>query len=237
VSKSIFKYDFNTLVIANFEDIPYKIQRTLDKFNKAGITRFVILFPVNIRTTSYSKILSDLRNFRNTVLPYRPRGAKLIVYPSVYVEKGTLENPILKKLTIDGNRVFLRLPDYVDSWWLPSDINYLLYKQKLRPIFVSFEENLLNCAYEFGDKLYKTQYSQFCIDINYLTTFRVKQRTRVDKAIKRGAPMIPCISKPHPEYDTEQQYRFERLKNRLGNLDYYKLCMSLNENGRDLFKK
>ncbi|MBE6576669.1 MAG: hypothetical protein E7653_00850 [Ruminococcaceae bacterium] len=224
--------DFNSLIISNNDTDRSSLSNTLTYFKDLGIRRFIVTCGVDPAIDTYSSMLSDIRALRAAAMDARPRAVSLLVVPCVHLSCGVLRNPILKKLSYNGTHIFVQAPLFVDDKWLPSDINYLLYKQNLKPIFVSFERNLLTSDYEFGNKLYKTQSSRFCLDLNFLTG--ADGRRRVEQAIFRNIPVIPCVSGRFENYESQIR-RFEILKTRLGASNYYRLSRTLNDNGKALF--
>ena len=224
--------DFNNLIICNNDSKPEALKESLDYFSELGIRRFVVTYGIDPATTTFAEAKAAIKDFRSTVMSVRPRGTELCVYPSVHISKGVMKNPVLKKLSFDGTRVFINIPFFIDDTWFLADINYLLYKQKLKPVFLSFERNLLTSDYEFGNKLYKTQSTQFALDLNFITG--ASGRKRVLQAIYRNVPVIPCVSGAFCNYEYQLR-RFEILKERLGAQDYYRLCRILAQNGRSLF--
>jgi hypothetical protein len=223
---------FNNMVICNNDFEASSLSHTLTYFSELGIRRFVIAYGVDPAVSSTTDITNRFKRIKLLAADCRPRGTLVRVIPSVHLSPCILKNPILHKFSFDDRRLLIQAPLFVDDKWLPADINYLLYKQKLTPVFVSFERNLVTSDYAFGSSLYKTQKASYTLDINYLTS--ADGRPRVEQAIFRNIPIIPAISNPLDSYDNLIK-RFEILYKRIGKGAYVRLIKNLNDNSKLFF--
>ncbi len=224
---------FNSLVICNGDHDLSSLADTLKYFSSIGIRKFIITFDVDLVVSSEFDILNDYKAFKKSVKSIKPFGVKILITPNVHLSQGVTQNPFLKKLTIPNtDMIFIQTPLFVDGTWLNPDLNYLMYKQKLRPVFTCFERNLISCKYEISNQLYKTKGAIFCIDINYMTSISAESRIR--QGLERNINIVPAISNDLLTYYTSLN-KFSRLSERLSKSTYSRFCMYLMKNTRSLF--
>lgn len=224
--------DFDSLVICNNDTDIDSLRISLKHFTELGIRKFIVTYEIDPHTMSTYDMLNGYKSFKAQVFTVKPRGVKLRVVPEVYLHQSTLRNPIMKRFRLSKtNLLFVRAPIFNDKDWLPQDINYLLYKQKIKPVLCSFETNLDTCNTRDMDQLYKTQNVVHCMDINFLTSVTSDEHLRMMN--KLDIPVIPCISKEFCYY-TNALVRYDHLRDRIGTRRYLNVCKHLNQSIRSV---
>ena len=230
--------DFDTLVICNQSYDIKLLKKTTQYFKELGIKNFIVTHNINLASYSLSYIDSTFKEAKAFLKSATPSNCKLCVTPNVPVLEGYMHNTILKRLTFKfsrtkTNRIFLEAPTDIDDWWLMQDLNYLIYKQRLVPVFVSVERNLKSYKIQYFNKFLSTRTAVFCIDINTLIS---KSFTVIlQKCVRKNIPIVPCISpKPHLYKDIIE--RFAKLREMLGDEQYLKLCKHFNDSKRYLIQ-
>ena len=224
--------DFDSLVICNHDTSVSSLNDTLVHFTKLGIRKFIITYELDPHTSSMYDMLNNYKQFKTRISAIKPRGVKLRVVPEVYLHQSTLKNPFIKRFKLPRtNLLFVRAPIFNDKDWLPQDINYLLYKQKLKPVLCSFETNLDTCNSRDMEQLYKTQNVIHCMDINFLTSVTSEEQLRM--LTKLEIPVLPCITKELCYYQNAL-VRYDHLRDRIGDKRYLRLCKHLNQSVRSI---
>ncbi len=225
--------DFNSLVICN-EDGSYKsLSDTLLYFSELGIKNFIVTQSFDLNVSSQSKIISDCKMIKETIAAARPRGVRVHFVPTIFLSPKLLKNPFIKRLKIrNSNTVFIQAPFFVNDHWIHSDLNYLLYRQKLRPVFTRFEKNLISCTPKFATSLFKTQKAAYCIDLNFFVS--QKYEFRLHQAVTFESPIIPCVSNNLCMYG-DMYNRFAAMRECIGDLAYFKICKHINTSCRSLW--
>ena len=224
--------DFDSLVICNHDTNISSLNNTLCHFTELGIRKFIVTYVIDPHTCSMYHMLNSYKLFKTQVSAIKPRGVKLRVVPEVYLHQSTLRNPFIKRFKLSRtNLLFVRAPIFNDKDWLPQDLNYLIYKQKLKPVICSFETNLDTCNARDMEQLYKTQNVIHCMDINFLTSVTSDEHLRM--MTKLEIPVLPCISKELCYYKNAL-VRYDHLRDRMGNKRYLKFCKHLNQSVRSI---
>lgn len=231
--------DFDSLVVCNGRRDIAALKKTLEFFRNIGIRKFIVTLDVDPLSFSQYELMNDYRRFKEAVFEYaKPRGAIIRVAPCIELKKGIAYEPFIKRLRLSRtNKIFIRSPLSHDSSWTAHELNYLLYKQKLKPIFVNFEYNLLSSDREYSEQLYRIEQAAYCLDINHMTKKYCESAIR--KAIKNNIIIIPAISHQLYAYNRPPQCdaieNFKMLKSRLGSATYLKLCRHINESSKQIF--
>ncbi len=224
---------FNSLVICNGDHNLSSLKDTLKYFSSIGIQKFIITHDIDLTVSSTADVFNNYKHFQKSIRSIKPYGIKLQLVPNIHLSQGVAKNPCLNKLTLtNSNKIFIQTPIFIDGTWLNPDINYLMYRQNLHPVFTCFERNLISCKHEFSNQLYKTQNATFCIDINYMTAINTESRIR--QGLERNITIIPAIT-----HDLSSYYsvinRFSLLSERFSKNTYSRFCMYLNRNVKTLF--
>ena len=225
--------DFTSLVISNDDYSLNSLRENVEFFHDIGIKKFIVTYSYNPSSDSNRTLYNGIRAIKENISTIRPRGAKIKLAVNVYLSSGASYNPMLKKLSFENSdKIFVQLPLFVDNAWLPQELNFLLYKQKLTPVFTSFEKNLISCDYEFASQLYKIQKSVFCLDLNYITSVNADGRVR--QAMGRNTVILPSITDyVHSYYPIVS--RFQILRERFGDKTYLRFCKYINDVSNSFF--
>ena len=231
--------DFDSLVICNKNYDISALTSTLEFFRELGIRKFIVTIDVDPLRASQYDVLNKYRDFKQAVLTQaRPRSSIIRVAPSVLLEKDISLDPFLQRLRLSRtNKIFIRSPLLQDKSWTPEQLNYLLYKQKLKPIFVNFEYNLLSPDHEYRDQLYRIEKAAYCLDINFMT--KKLSEKHLKHALREDLTIIPAVSNPLYAYDGSNRHfvidSFNELRDRIGSRTYLKICKQINVSTKKIF--
>lgn len=130
------------------------------------------------------------------------------------------------------NYLFVTYPlfDYGD--WIDSSINYLLYKQKKFPCFMSFEKIISTYPHDFVEHLSTTRCSCFVLDLN---SFAVPSAIpHIEYLINSNAVIIPGLSGVISDYSSLEK-KLAYFKNIIGEFNYTKLLVNSSKSTKILF--
>ncbi len=224
--------DFNSLIICNDDYDVKSLTDTVKYFRDYGIKNFVITYSVYPERFSQSEIINSCKSAKIKLLNAAPRNTHLRIYPNVHISNGTLRNPFINRLKIRAtNMIFAELPMFCTDT-LNADINYLLFKQKLFPIFISFETNLVSSSKNFVNTLYKSPNAAFALDLEFMV--KSDYEHFVHMLITSKSTIIPCISRNLKCY-SDIILQFEFFRQRLGDHAYFKFCKQVDTSCKRIF--
>ncbi len=229
--------NFDYLIISDQTFNIQSIRQTVDFFVALGIRRFIFLMDFDLTRYPVSWIVPKIRKLRVLLNSIRPRGIAFYVCADVLLSEEILYNHELYRLRVSphSNLLFLKYPLFSNATrdtQLDCDINYLLYKQHLNPIFTSFEQNIkTNDSKRIAHALHVKSY-RFCIDLNFLTSVDGVQFL---EALSPAYPVIyPYISNSLSDYAGIEK-AFSYLSAHLATSSFIQLFRTIQQNGHRLF--
>jgi hypothetical protein len=226
--------DFDSIVINSDFYTKDEFKETLKFFNQIGIRKFIVLKSIDPALDSTYKIKNQLKVLNETVKYARPRGAVIKPCANVMLSPKVTQNSILQDLTLHNtNIIFVQPPIFVTNEWLQPDLNYLLYKQKLKPCFTFFEQTYLSCDPTVTHGLYKIQSAALCVDLDFISS--LQHEDFLKKCIKDNKLILPAVSR-----DIKSYYpiinRFQCMNDRMGKTKYLRFCKYINQSASTVFK-
>jgi hypothetical protein len=215
--------DFDTLLICNNCFDEESVKFTFDFFKDVGIRKFIFTYEFDRDVKPMSFAIQKFKTLKPYLKSLAPRGVRIYTAFNVIMSDGVVFDTSFNRLTMGhSDRVFIDLPFYNYENWLESDMNHLLYKNKLKPALTSFERNfdILECR-PMLDRFIAIKNAVFCMDINYITSIHATDDLK--KLILHGTNIFPCISN-HPFNYPGIIKSFNMLQDRIGNPNYAKLC-------------
>ena len=135
--------DFDYLLVSMRPFSKDAVRSTVDLFYERGIRKFVFLMDFDFNLISAPRILDRIKQIKSELNSIRPYAASFILAPNLTMCEDMLLNPDIARLRVAHSRfLFLQLPCFIDESWIQADLNHLLFKQNIGPIFTSFEANL-----------------------------------------------------------------------------------------------
>ncbi len=227
--------DFNSLVICNEDFNIASLSHALTYFRSCGIKNFIVSRGVDLRDNSPHYIKTSLAETKQAISNIKVRGAKIRFIPHIHIHEGTAYDYFTPHLKAWGSDlIFLQIPLLPEARWLDPEMNFLLYKLKLRPVFVNYEWTLLPDKNTVTSKLFKSPNVDFCFDINYILS--EDYEARIHQAMTYGSTLIPCISNKFESYENLFE-RFHQFRERVGDITYLKLCRHINVSCRSLWQR
>lgn len=224
--------DFDTLLVCNNYFDEESVKHTLTFFNDLGIRKFIFTYDYDRIPMSFA--VSKFRTIKPYIKSCAPRGSQIYTSFNVLMSEGLVFEPSFKRLSLGhSDRIFINCPLFNYDGWLESDMNRLLYKNKLKPDFTSFERNLLICDRQMINRFLSIKNAVFGIDLNYLTA--IKNTLDTEKIISRKINIMPCISSHIFNYPGVKKH-FDQLKDRIGVNDYCDLLASFHDSTKEILK-
>ena len=224
--------DFDTLLICNNHFDEESIKYTLNFFKSVGIRNFIFTYEFDRDVKPLSMAIQKLRTLKPYLSSHAPRGLRIYTAFNVILSEGCVFDPSFNRLAFrHSDRIFAKLPFYNYEAWLESDMNRLLYKNKLKPAFVSFERSFYTCDRAILDRFMSIKNALFCMDINYLTS--IQATPDLELFLSRGINILPCVSSDVFNYPGILK-SFDLLKKRIGNPNYSKLCKSFYDSSKQI---
>jgi hypothetical protein len=224
----LFSLGFDTLIIN--PSAQTELSQLFDIFYPLGIKNFIFIRDVDLINDNLTFTFESLKDLKNQISSVSPRGAKIKTACCTSFAQGLSQNPDLKKLSVSRNAcatlVSLPMfPSFSDTAFA-TELNKLLYRSKIFPIFNLFERSIKTSSSDFYSKLLSVSRVAFAIDINFLTDPQ-NSPILVD-ILSSHAHVIPCISSDVANYVSAGK-NFQELLNSLGKSNYYRLCSQINK--------
>ena len=214
--------DFDTLLICNNYFDKESVKYRLEFFKSVGIRKFIFTYEFDRYAYPTSFAIQKFRTLKPYLKSLAPRGVRIYTAFNIVMTEGFVFDPSFNRFTFGhSNRVFVDLPFYDYEHWLESDMNRLLYKNKLNPAFTSFDRNFTVCDRDMLNRFLSIKNAVFCLDINYMTSINVTND--LENFVLRKTNILPCISNHIFEYPGIIK-SFNLLQNRMGKQNYTKLC-------------
>ncbi len=227
--------DFNSLVICNEDFNITSLTNALTYFRNYGIKNFIVSRGVSVRDNSPHYIKTSLAKTKQAVSNIKVRSAKIRFIPHIHIYEGTVYDYFTPHLKAWGSDlIFLQMPLLAEARWLDPEMNFLLYKLKLRPVFVNYELTLLPTENSVTSKLFKSPNVDFCFDIKHMLSEDYEYR--IHQAMTYGSTLIPCISNKFESYKNLFE-EFHKFRNRVGDITYFKLCRHINFSCQSLWRR
>ena len=147
----------------------------------------------------------------------------------IMTDESIYEKQISKLSIKKTNYLLTTFPLFDGEDWIDATLNYLLYKQKKYPCFMSFERNITTYNEEFIKHLVSTRCSCFMIDINAFAVPRLIPY--LNTMIDSNAVIIPGISGVLDDY-TALEEKLDYFKNAVGRPNYTKLIVNSSKAGK-----
>ena len=205
-NKKLKLLDFGSMVVCNNDFTEHNLCLTIDKLASCGIRRIIFTYDYNCFTSNITKHIVKLRELSNLVKQCKKRGVNVKVFSSVAATQTAIYDYSLSRLGMKlktRDYIFLDLPIFADKAKIDGNLNYLIYRQQLYPIFTSFEKNVITSR-DISEHILKTPGAVFLFDVNYISRPPVIDAVR--HCIKNDIPMLLCLSKSIENYTDICEY-------------------------------
>lgn len=227
--------DFNYLIVVDPSDSLESLTSTIQFFVQEGIKKFLFVLDFDRNCATVCMMLDRIRQFALRIKCLRPRGIQFYVSANLFLTNGIIYDPQLSRLCVGRSRILCaQLPLYLNSDWIASDLNHLLFHKKISPLFIGFEHNLMTNPPSSIQRYTDSRFFRFCLDMDYMTTLDAEPFIR--QAIQEKIPILPYVFYDSKKYKFISKH-FVLLRNRLGDDSYFQLCRTIQKNGYHLFSQ
>ena len=225
---------FNNLIVSNDIFSPDILCSTMEFAVEHGFRRIFFLLnydpitePLSFHIDKKKKICSILKNIK-------PRGVYSQVYTNLLLDKDTAYQKQIRRLSVrKTDFLFTELPLFSACRdWIDPTLNYLLYTQKKKLVFVSFEKVIASYDYELLDHLMKTRLSAFMIDINSFSN--PNAIPYIKKLIESNVVIIPGMSGVMENYANLSD-KIEYFKKNVGQPLFSKMLVNSSKSSQLIF--
>ena len=158
---------FNNIIISNNVFLPSIIEDTTDFLVEHGFRRMFFLLNHDVTSEPLAFHLDDKKKLYERLNAYKPRGCHMQLETNIIMGNDSIYSEQISRLAIKKTKyLFVEFPIFNGRDWIDSTLNHLLYKQKKKPVFVSFEKNIATYDKEFVYHLINTRLATFMIDLN-----------------------------------------------------------------------
>ncbi len=225
--------DFDTLVICNSNYKPFVLRNLMTYFSDCGIKKFIIIRFSDVYRQPKDEIIPKFKRFKKEISKIRIRGCKIHVYHGLFVHNGDLLTHFATRLKVYGSDlIFLKTPIYGDLSWINPELNHLVFKKKILPVFTSFERNLKTCPTDFANNLFKAHNAMFCVDLKFF--LNPDYEHYIYRAITSETTVIPCITLHDGKYPNIVE-KFEIFRQTVGDHAYFSLCKHIDRSCKRLW--
>lgn len=212
---------FSNLIISNDIASPDILSYTMETAIDYGFRRIFFLLSYDPFTEPLSFHVDKKKKIYEIIKDCKPRGVYSQVYSNFLLDNDTVYQKQIQRLSVrKTNFVFCELPLFNGCReWIDQSLNHLLYTQKKKPVFVSFEKVIATYDGDLVDHIIKTRLSAFIVDINSFSN--PNAIPYIKKLIESNTVIVPGMSGV-----------IENYANLSGKLEYFK-----NTVGQPLFSK
>lgn len=184
---------FSNVIISNSVFNKDVISYEMQLMQEYGFRRMIFALNHDVTSDTVSQYIEKRNEISKLINSSAPRGALAMLTPNLLMTKDSVYEKQISRLAIRKTQyVFVEFPAFDGKEWIDSTLNYLLYKQKKKPVFMSFEKNIATYDEEFILHLITTRLSAFMIDLNSFAN--PKAIPYIKRLIDANAVIIPGIS-------------------------------------------
>lgn len=224
---------FSNLIISNSVFNPDVVSYTTSLMKDYGFKRFFCAVSHDVCFTSPQIHIAKKKNIEEKIKKSAPRDTSLYVATNVLMTRDSVyEKQISRLSNIKTQYLFVEFPIFDGKDWIDSTLNYLLYKQKKNPVFISFEKNIATYDHDFILHLISTRCSAFMVDLNAFTN--PKMIPYIEAMIDANAIIIPGMSGVVENY-TSLSEKLNFFRENVGPLKYAKMVVNSNKSTKIVF--
>ena len=223
--------DFNYLIISNQIFNEDQAQSTFEFFSRLGIKKFFVTYNVDLSCQSFRRAISSIKKLQIKLSNVCPKFSSVFVYPMLSLSKDAVKNPCVQSLGLGSQMILTQLPWIRmsdDDFWLNENLNFLVRKNHLTPIFVSFEQFARLNSSDVMQRLFQSSGLSFGLDLNFITA--TESRSFMEQAIIQNISIYPVLSNDISCYRGVDK-AMESFRKQIGDTRYVQFCRMLHIGG------
>ena len=194
-----------------------------------GIKNYIFLFDYDPRCDSISVMRYKANQFKKSVLASVRYKIKIKCVFNLVLTPGAAFNDNISRLYPNRKNqiLFLSLPIFTDKHYdsIAHDINYLLYKRKIKVVFSDFDKLIETTSLDFCNKFINNPRISLLVDINYL--FDPAKQKLFKSVLSADSNILLSISKDISNY-VGVLASFNNVIEVHGRKNCYRLCSQIN---------
>ena len=223
---------FSNVIVSDNNFNSEHLSELFDFFSYYGFRRIVFTLDHDVTSSTPSSHIKLKQEYFQLLKKIKPRGISVWLESNIIMGKDSIYEKQISRLSIKKSDYLLTtFPCFSGKDWIDPTLNYLLYKQKKYPCFMSFERNLATYEPEFLDHLITTRCSCFMIDINSFASPKIIPY--INALIDANAVIIPGFCGVIDDY-TSLDAKLDHLKAAIGQFNYTKLLVNSSKSSKIL---
>ena len=224
----MYSLGFSNLIVSNSIFDPKATSLTTSFMKDHGFKRFFYAVPHDVRFSSPQIHISKKKNIEAKI-----KDSSVCVVSNILMQpESVYEKQISRLSNLKTQYLFVEFPIFDGKDWIDPTLNYLLYKQKKNPVFISFEKNIATYDRDFLLHLISTRNAAFMIDLNAFAN--PNMIPYIEMMIDSNSIIIPGMSGVLEDY-TNLYDKLEFFKSNIGQLNYTKLIVNSNKSTQIVF--
>ena len=221
---------FDTIIVNNKFTHVSDFKDLFDFFTPLGIKNFAFLNEFDFVSDNLTFRLNESNELKKLLTDISPRGARIKTSRSISFADGMSQNSNISKLCISrkNHASFISLPIFPDTSnnGFAIELNRLIYRKNIFPVFNSFDLIIKTAPTTFCDKLLALKNVGFALDINFLLDTNNSKYLEI--ILDNNTHVLPSVSHDVSSYIgiVKQSESFCDI---LGKKNYYKLCSQINK--------
>ena len=221
---------FSNIIVSDNNFNNDHIKDLFDFLMSHGFRRIIFSLDHDVTASSLAQHLETKKIYFERLRKYKPRGITVWLETNIIMSRESAYEKQLSRLSLKGSDFLLTtFPLFDADDWIDASLNYILYKQKKNPCFMSFERNILTYPDYFVKHLIKTRCSTFMLDINSFAVSKVIPY--ISELIDANDVIIPGICGVLDDY-TALEDKLEHSKSQIGQLNYTKLLINSSKSSK-----
>ncbi|MBE6593177.1 MAG: hypothetical protein E7642_04190 [Ruminococcaceae bacterium] len=231
----MFSFGFDTLIINNLHCSDDELTEIFNFFTALDITKFVFIHDFDFRLDNLTLTLEKFKSYSKRLAKLSLHRSRVKVCANLLLVDDAVQYSDIRRLRISNknNSVFVSIPVFqnVSDNRFSTDLNKLLYRLNLFPIFTSFDYLIKSVPDEFSYKLLSVKKCGFVFDLNFLLDARNSDlHTSISS---QNIHILPSISHGLGNYVGAFKSA-EHLLSVIGKSEYYKMCSMINHTSSHL---
>ena len=214
----------SNIIINNNDFTEENLRRVFDLLLFYGFRRVIFTLDHDVTTATLSSHLLEKKKCFSLLKRFKPRGMSVYLETNVVMSSDSIYEKQIRSLSVKATDfLFVSFPTFDGEDWIDQTLNYLLYKQRKFPCFMSFDRNISTYSSSFVDHLMKTRASCFMVDIN---SFAVpKLIPRLEQMIDNNSVIVPGICGHVDDY-TALDSKLDYFRSSIGQPNFVKFLVN-----------
>ncbi len=187
------RYDFDCRLLESLNGTEEALQRLVKTLcavkEDHEISRFFLSHPCDLSHISIQEEALRLSHLEERLRAHLPSGIRIKLFSAVVLQDGVANESALAKLTRPClGYLPVRLPLFPDTEMIDRELNILLYRRKILPLFLSFDRTMSVYPQEFVQKLLRIQGAAFAF--SYASVAKKELQGTIKHLLSNAQPLL-----------------------------------------------